>query len=111
MRLVRTLVGLAMAVAFLEAPAARLEAQSCGVATECMEAPVCQPDGTCKGMPKPNNTACNDHNECTSNDRCLNGSCQGTADFTANGKSCTSPFGACVTNPTCMFGFCFGDIV
>ena len=90
----------------MRATAAR--AQSCDDFDECTVQDACQADGSCKGTPKENGTACDDGNGCTSNDHCQAGRCVGGV-VAQDGTPCTSLLGLCDPNPTCQFGFCFGN--
>lgn len=86
------------------------QAQACDDFDQCTVQDMCQADGTCRGTPQPNGTPCDDGNACTLNESCLGGSCISTQ-MAPNGTPCTSPLGLCVSNPSCQFGFCFGDFV
>jgi len=84
-------------------------AQSCDSFDECTVNPVCQPDGTCAGTPKPDSTPCDDGNPCTTVGLCISGRCTGFPDINANGQSCVSVFGGsspCLMGATCTFGTC-----
>jgi hypothetical protein len=92
------------AVALLFVVAVRsASAQTCDEFDECTINGTCQPNGTCVGTPKPDNTTCDDANPCTINDKCVSGSCKGTADPTKVDQPCdlgiTSP--CFVGTPTC----------
>jgi cysteine-rich repeat protein len=52
---------------------------SCGAADQCHTTGICDPStGACFNPSKPDGTACDDGNECTTDDRCTAGICAGT---------------------------------
>jgi len=93
-----------------------LVAQSCelDVSNECVENPVCQPDGSCSGTPRPDMTPCGTSNPCAMGGFCLSGQCLNIPDVNANGRPCTPSFGeglgACLTSAACNFGTCVPQI-
>jgi hypothetical protein len=73
-------------------------------------------NNVCGVQNKPNGTACNDNNACTSNDVCMNGVCTGTPCASPNvccpqpGRGCRLPNGvACNGNGMCCSGNCSGN--
>jgi hypothetical protein len=76
---------------------------SCEDCDQCMTNCVCQADGSCGGgVPKPNGTACDDGNDCTTVDTCQSGQCVGGSPKNA-GDPCTIPgLGKCVSNTVCQ---------
>ncbi|HEY3451181.1 MAG TPA: M6 family metalloprotease domain-containing protein [Myxococcales bacterium] len=54
--------------------------KACPVADSCHETSVCDPKtGVCSNVAKPENTACDDKDQCTVGDHCVAGACVGTA--------------------------------
>ncbi|MGC4115373.1 MAG: M6 family metalloprotease domain-containing protein [Myxococcales bacterium] len=107
----------------------------CPQADSCHEPSVCNPQtGVCSNVAKPENTACDDKSECTINDHCVAGVCQGTAiTKCAPPDQCHLPSACigtrcdrfvqkndqtpcddgdkCTKNDACMYGACIGDAV
>ncbi|MGD0948676.1 MAG: hypothetical protein ABSA52_14770 [Candidatus Binatia bacterium] len=80
----------------------------CEDCDQCMTSCVCQADGSCQGVPKPNGTACNDGNDCTTVDTCQSGQCVGGSPKNA-GDPCTIPgLGLCATGAQCQVISGFG---
>jgi N-acetylneuraminic acid mutarotase len=107
---------------------------SCGAASQCqVGGGVCDPaTGICSGPPKPDGTACNDGNACTTVDTCQAGVCVGSTPVVcaapdqchdqgvcapatgvcsnplkANGTAC-SDGNSCTQTDTCQAGVCTG---
>src|SRR5262249_56531113 len=78
---------------------------SCGFAGQC-GADECNGSGTCQFVTFEG--PCDDFNDCTTNDTCTDGNCQGQP--VADGTGCDD-FNQCTTGDTCDSGFCFGQPV
>jgi hypothetical protein len=81
------------------------EGTSCGFTFEC-EAQQCDGSGTCQFVTFEG--PCDDFNDCTTNDTCTDGFCQGQS--VADGTSCDD-FSQCTTGDACTDGFCSGQPV
>jgi len=81
------------------------EGTSCGFAGECF-AEQCDGSGTCHFVTLEG--PCDDFNDCTTNDTCHGGGCQGQP--VADGTSCDD-FNQCTTGDTCTDSFCSGQPV
>ena len=60
--------------------------------SSCADA-ICQADGTCRILPKSGDD-CDDHNPCTTSDKCESGECRGTAYTSTTGSRART---TCVT--------------
>jgi hypothetical protein len=91
----------------------------CTALDQCHDAGTCDPTtGLCSNPPKPNGTACDDGNPCTTNDTCQNGVCTGTpvvcpAPQVCQNGTCVCPSGTtlcgsscCTAGETCQNGAC-----
>jgi cysteine-rich repeat protein len=81
------------------------EGTSCGFAGECL-AQQCNGSGACQFVTLEG--PCDDFNDCTTNDTCTDGSCQGQP--VADGSSCDD-FDPCTTGDACTDGYCSGQPV
>ncbi len=103
-----------------------------GTAINCDDSQPCTKDtcdkssGTCQHANLANTTACNDGNDCTTNDACNNGKCQGVGKSCDDGNPCTTDTCSantcsnanntnacqggdkCKVNTTCSNGTCQG---
>lgn len=70
---------------------------SCPSATQCLSASTCDPaDGSCNAQEPVNEAGdCNDGVNCTTNDKCQQGTCAGTPVVCGPGNACSAP-GVCV---------------
>jgi cysteine-rich repeat protein len=85
--------------------AAAPEGTICGFAGPC-GAQECNASGTCQFVTFEG--TCDDSNDCTTNDTCTDGFCQGQP--VADGTTCDD-FNQCTTSDVCTDGFCSGQPV
>ena len=58
---------------------------TCTALDQCHVAGVCDPVNGCSNPPKTNGTGCDDGNECTIKDQCINGTCTGNSQTCGDG--------------------------
>ncbi len=78
------------------------EGTPCGFSGPCTSA-TCNGSGSCQTVPI--DGPCDDFNQCTTDDTCVDGFCRG--EVVADGTSCDD-FNQCTTGDACDDGFCFG---
>src|SRR5262249_34331215 len=81
------------------------EGTSCGFQGQC-SSQQCDASGTCQLVPL--DGPCDDSNQCTTGDICIDGFCEGQS--VSDGTSCDD-FNQCTTGDACEDGFCFGEPV
>jgi cysteine-rich repeat protein len=77
------------------------EGSSCGFEQPCQSA-TCDATGICQIVPI--DGPCDDFNQCTTNDTCVDGFCQGQP--VTDGTSCDD-FNPCSVGDSCQGGFCY----
>ncbi len=76
---------------------------TCPTSDNPCEQPSCDTTLGCGFEPRDLNTACNDEDPCTNNDRCRNGSCAGDALDCDDGNACTAD--------ACLAGGCQNTVI